>query len=47
MACGDNPRLRLPFQNDTEFQIPASWGQCRLEFEGETGSQFNLYEYLN
>lgn len=47
VACGANPKRRLPFQNDSEFRIPDSWGQCRLEFEGEEGSQFNLYEYLN
>jgi hypothetical protein len=47
VACGDNPKRRLAFQNDSEFRIPDSWGQCRLEFEGRDGSQFNLYEYLN
>lgn len=47
VACGANPKRRLAFQNDSEFRIPDSWGQCQLEFEGRDGSQFNLYEYLN
>lgn len=45
--CLKQVKRRLPFQNDSEWQIPASWGQCTLEFQGESGSQFNLYEYLN
>jgi len=47
VACGTSPKRRLPFQNDSEFRIPDSWGKCNLEFEGRDGSQFNLYEYLN
>jgi hypothetical protein len=47
VACGDNPVRRLPFQNDSEWKIPESWGQCDLIFRGKDGSTFNLYEYLN
>jgi TonB family protein len=47
VACGDSPVRRLPFQNDSEWKIPDSWGQCDLIFRGKDGSTFNLYEYLN
>jgi len=45
--CGKATKRRMPFQNDTEFRIPDSWGECKLEFLGEQGSTFTLYEYLN
>lgn len=46
VSCGDALR-RLPFQNDSEWRIPDSWGQCDLIFRGKKGSKFLLYEYLN
>lgn len=45
-CAGSAPR-RLPFVNDSEWRIPASWGDCTLEFKGKEDSRFNLYEYLN
>jgi hypothetical protein len=47
IACGDNGKRRMAFANDTEFAIPASWQNCKLEFHGADGAMFNLYEYLN
>jgi hypothetical protein len=47
IACGDNRRRRMAFTNDSEFGLPASWQDCKLEFHGTDGSQFLLYEYLN
>jgi hypothetical protein len=46
IACGDNRRRRMPFTNDSEFALPASWEDCRLEFLGADGATFLLYEYL-
>jgi hypothetical protein len=47
IACGDNRRRRMAFANDSEFGLPASWENCKLEFHGADGAQFLLYEYLN
>ncbi len=47
IACGDNRRRRMAFANDTEFGLPASWEDCKLDFHGADGAQFLLYEYLN
>jgi hypothetical protein len=46
IACGNNLKRRMAFANDTEFAIPASWQNCKLEFHGADGAMFNLYEYL-
>jgi hypothetical protein len=47
IACGDNRRRRMAFTNDSEFALPASWGDdCKLEFLGDAGAGFLLYEYL-
>ena len=45
--CAGAVKKRMVFTNDTEFGLPASWQNCKLEFHGTEGSQFNLYEYLN
>ena len=47
IACEDALRRRMPFTNDSEFAMPASWQNCKLEFHGADGAQFLLYEYLN
>ncbi|MES2624489.1 MAG: energy transducer TonB [Pseudomonadota bacterium] len=47
IACDDSVKKRMVFANDTEFGLPASWQNCKLEFHGTDGSTFNLYEYLN
>jgi hypothetical protein len=47
IACNDGRRRRMAFTNDSEFGLPASWENCKLEFKGSEGSQFLLYEYLN
>lgn len=47
IACAGSVKKRMVFTNDTEFGLPASWQDCKLEFHGTDGSQFNLYEYLN
>jgi TonB family protein len=47
ISCGDSGTRRLPFQNDSEWSIPASWGQCDMTFRGKEGSQFLLIEYAN
>jgi hypothetical protein len=47
IACDNNRRRRMPFANDSEFALPASWENCRLEFQGADGATFLLYEYLN
>ncbi len=47
IACAGSVKKRMVFTNDTEFGLPASWQNCKLEFHGADGSQFNLYEYLN
>lgn len=46
IVCGDNRRRRMPFTNDSEFALPASWEDCKLEFLGADGASFLLYEYL-
>jgi hypothetical protein len=46
IACGDNRRRRMAFTNDSEFALPASWENCKLEFLGDDGATFLLYEYL-
>jgi hypothetical protein len=45
--CANSVKRRMVFQNDSEWRIPESWGQCVLEFRGRDNSRFNLYEYLN
>ena len=47
IACKDSRHRRMAFTNDSEFGLPASWQDCKLEFHGTDGSQFLLYEYLN
>jgi hypothetical protein len=47
IACEDSRRRRMAFTNDSEFGLPASWQNCKLEFHGADGAQFLLYEYLN
>ena len=47
IACTGSVKKRMVFTNDTEFGLPASWQNCKLEFHGTDGSTFNLYEYLN
>ena len=47
IACAGSVKKRMVFANDTEFGLPASWQNCKLEFHGTDGSMFNLYEYLN
>jgi hypothetical protein len=47
IACAGSVKKRMVFANDTEFGLPASWQNCKLEFHGTEGSMFNLYEYLN
>ncbi|MEY4641166.1 MAG: hypothetical protein RLZZ227_1160 [Pseudomonadota bacterium] len=47
IACKDSRRRRMTFTNDSEFGLPASWQDCKLEFHGADGAQFLLYEYLN
>ncbi len=36
----------LPFQEDAEWSIPESWGDCLLTFNGRRGTTFTLYEFL-
>jgi hypothetical protein len=47
IACEGSVKKRMVFANDTEFGLPASWQNCKLEFHGTDGAMFNLYEYLN
>lgn len=47
IACNDNRRRRMDFTNDSEFVLPASWENCKLEFLGADGAAFLLYEFLN
>ena len=37
--------IRLPFQAEVEWNMPASWGQCAIRFRGEDGATFNLVEF--
>jgi hypothetical protein len=45
--CKGATKRRLPFQNESEWKIPESWGTCSLEFRGEPDSQFTMYEFLD
>ncbi len=47
IACNEGRRRRMAFANDSEFALPASWENCKLEFLGNDGASFLLYEYLN
>lgn len=39
-----NKRMRYSMSESSEWQIPASWQQCKLLVRGEAGSQFKLVE---
>jgi len=44
--CEDNA-VRLAFQADSEWSIPASWGECAIRFRGEEGSTFSVIEFAD
>lgn len=37
--------LQLDFEEGVEWNLPPALGQCELEFLGEPGTQFTLYEF--
>ena len=41
----ENRTTRLEFQAGLEWQIPASWGECALRFQGEEGTEFSVIEF--
>jgi hypothetical protein len=40
----DRRTATLPFQEDVEWSVPASWGNCTLAFNGRRGTTFTLFE---
>ena len=38
-------RTSLEFMENVEWELPASWGRCTLEFSGEQRTTFTLYEF--
>lgn len=38
-------RTTLPYQEDVEWALPASWGACTLTFNGRRGTAFTVYEF--
>jgi TonB family protein len=42
-----NKRTRTTFAKDTDWTIPASWGQCTVFVKGDVDSQFTLVELPN
>lgn len=43
----ENRLVRLPFQAEVEWNMPASWGQCAMRFRGDDGATFNLVEFAD
>ena len=37
--------IQLEFQEDVQWNLPEVFGACSLEFKGDNGTQFTLYEY--
>jgi TonB family protein len=40
----DRRTATLPFQEDVEWSVPATWGNCTLAFNGRRGTTFTLFE---
>ncbi|MGJ8681464.1 energy transducer TonB [Paraglaciecola sp.] len=43
----DNKRSRFTAEEDSIWNIPASWGQCNVFFKGEENTKFNIIELAN
>ncbi len=41
----DRRKMRLDYQEDVSWKIPASWGDCAIYAEGDAGTTFELIEY--
>ena len=43
----DRTVVRMPVQADSEYGIPASWGNCALRFRGDDGTTFSVIEFAD
>ncbi|MDX1562102.1 MAG: energy transducer TonB [Gammaproteobacteria bacterium] len=42
----DARRISLDFQQDVEWQLPESWGDCELFVNGDSGTDFSFFHLL-